>query len=59
MAEDSRKSYTPPAIEYRGRITEQALQSIHCSRDAADSEQPAEGRVLHWRARSGPPPEDQ
>jgi hypothetical protein len=52
MAEDSRKSYTPPAIEYRGRITDQALQSIHCSRDATESEQPAEERVLHWRARS-------
>jgi hypothetical protein len=47
MAEGSRKAYTPPAIRDCGRITDRTLQSIHCSRKAIDSEQPALERVLH------------
>jgi len=56
MAEGSRKAYTPPAIRDCGPITEQTLQSIHCSQEATDSEEPTLERVLHWRAR--PAPED-
>jgi hypothetical protein len=47
MAEGSRKSYTPPAIRDCGRITERTLQSIHCSQEATDSEQPALERTPH------------
>lgn len=54
MAEDSKKSYTPPAIRDCGRITERTLQSIHCSQEAADSEQPTLESVLRSRARSAP-----
>jgi hypothetical protein len=54
MAEGNRKAYTPPAIRDCGPITEQTLQSIHCSQEATDSEQPTPERVLHSRDRSAP-----
>ena len=54
MAEDSRKPYTPPAIRDCGPITERTLQSIHCSPEAPDSEQPTPESTLHSRGRSAP-----
>lgn len=54
MAEGSRKTYIPPAIRDCGPITEQTLQSIQCSQEATDSEQPTLERVPHSRARSAP-----
>lgn len=36
MAEGRRKPYVRPAIEDRGRITKETLQSIHRSEEATD-----------------------
>jgi hypothetical protein len=54
MAEDSRKPYTPPAIRDCGRITERALQSMHCFQEPTESEQSARERALRSRSRSEP-----
>jgi hypothetical protein len=54
MAEDRKKSYTPPAIRDCGPISERTLRSIHRSQEPTDSEQPTLERVPHSRARSAP-----
>lgn len=52
MAERSRKPYIHPVLRDCGRITERALESIRCSEEAADAEQPAQERLRHSRSRS-------
>ncbi len=52
MAERSRKPYIRPVLRDCGRITERALESIRCSEEAADAEQPAQERLRHSRSRS-------
>ena len=44
MAERSRKPYIHPVLRDCGRITERALESIRCSQEATDAEQPMRSR---------------
>lgn len=52
MAEGRRKPYIRPAVEDRGRITEQTLQFLHSSQEATDPDQHEPERVRHSRASS-------
>ena len=55
MAEGRRKPYVRPAIEHRGRISEETLRSIHGSEEATDPVQPAtQDGALHAKERSEP-----
>ena len=54
MVERSKRAYSPPALEDRGRITEQTVQPIHRSPEATGPVQPTPERVQHSRARSAP-----
>lgn len=54
MAERSRKPYIRPVLRDCGRITERALESIRCSQEARDAEQPAPERVMRSRSRAEP-----
>jgi hypothetical protein len=52
MAEGRRKPYTRPAVEDRGQITEQTLQFLNPSQEAADPDQQELERVPRSRAGS-------
>ncbi len=52
MAEERRKPYIRPAVEDRGRITEQTLQFLHSSQEATGPDQQELERVRHSRAGS-------